>query len=310
MSSRPVLVLLLVPLFLFSFGESAFAASTSTSQTTLENATVNIYCRIKTSGRTYSTTGSGVFIHESGIILTNAHVAQYFLASTTTRRTKVDCSVRDGSPAREKYSVELLYLSPNWAKDIVEATTKAQPKKGTGEYDFAFLRVTKAKKGTLPERFPTLPLELGATRPVDGENVEIAGYPAEGLSFASVQRKLVGVTVLSTITSVQSFERPNPDMLILAPSRANAAGISGGPVARSSGELLGIAVTVQENRAKNDRSLRAITLSYIDRMLQAETGMPLQFYLLYAVKQPVNPALSPFSELWQSAEKTLRSMRK
>lgn len=302
--------LLLLPLLLLFFAEGTFAATTTTSQTTVESATVNLYCRIKLGGRTYSTTGSGVFIHESGIILTNAHVAQYFLLATSTGRTKVRCSVREGSPARERYSASLVYLSPAWAQATVEATTKKQPTKGTGEFDFALLRVTKAEKGQLPARFPALPLDLASATLSDGEQITAAGYPADGLTFRGVQKNLKFVVATSTITGIQAFERPHKDLLALSGSSASASGVSGGPVVRPWGGLAGIAVTVQEgSSSKEDRSLRAITLSYIDRVLRSETGRSIFHYFLDPSLGGVDPTAPLFSELRGTIERTLRNTR-
>ena len=310
MSYRKV-TLLLLTLLVFSFAGSAFAASTSAAQTVVESATVNLYCRIKMGGKTYSTTGSGVFVHESGVILTNAHVAQYFLLATSTSRTKTRCSVREGSPARERYSASLLYISPNWARATVEATTKKQPRKSTGESDFALLRITKTEKGQLPERFPVLPLDLATATLYDGEQVTAAGYPAAGLTFRGVQKNLKFVAATSTITSTQSFERPNKDILALSDSPASAAGVSGGPIVRSWGGLIGIAVTLKEGAAtKDERSLRAITLSYIDRVLRTETGRSIFNYIADTTSNSVDPTTSPFSDLRETIERTLRNTRR
>ena len=192
----------------------------------------------------------------------------------------------------------------------MEATTKKQPRKGTGESDFALLRVTKAEKGQLPERFPSLPLEMGPAVLSDGDRVTVAGYPAEGLTFREVQNKLVVLTENLTITSIQSFERPNKDLLILSPSAASASGISGGPIVGSSGGLIAIAFAVKEGTvSRDDRSLRAITLLYIDRALRVHTGRSLLDYISDMNLGGVDPALSPFSNLWRTVEKTLRNTR-
>ena len=306
MSSR-IWASFLFAVVVFTFADVTNAASTTTP---IENATVNLYCLIKANGVTYSATGSGVFIHESGIILTNAHVAQYFLLSNDSGRAKTRCHVRDGSPAKEHYEVSLMYLSPNWAKATVEATAAKQPRKGTGEWDFALLRVTEAKKGQLPERFPALPLNFGVPLFINGEEVTAGGYPAEGLGFRAIQKKLARVTATSTIDRVQSFERPFQDMLALTPSRAAASGVSGGPVVDAADRLMGIIVTLQEgNVPKDDRSLRAITLAYIDRMFRTETGYSLAGFIADPSRIGVDVSAAPFSDLLETIKKTLRNTR-
>src|SRR3989338_5130017 len=70
----------------YAQSKSALSGSASSENVFLESAasakseaTVNLYCRIRAGRKQYISTGSGVFISERGIILTNAHVAQFFL---------------------------------------------------------------------------------------------------------------------------------------------------------------------------------------------------------------------------------------
>src|SRR3989338_8875222 len=67
-------------------------------------ATVNIFCAMEDSD---AASGSGVVIDERGIILTNAHIAQYFLLDTYRGKEFVSCTIRTGSPAKETYKGEL-----------------------------------------------------------------------------------------------------------------------------------------------------------------------------------------------------------
>lgn len=284
---------------------SGVSAATTTS---LEDATVNLYCRTKIGNRTFSTTGSGVFIHDSGVILTNAHVAQYFLLSTSTGSTKSDCSVRQGATAKEKYDAELLFLSPSWARNVIESTKKLQPRKGTGESDYALLRVTRAKRGKLPNSFSSLPSSLLSVPLKENDEVSVAGYPAEGLSFKNIQRKLTFKEAEAGVTSIQSYVKPYSDLLTLSATELSASGVSGGPVMRA-GELIGIAVTVSENSDKDKRGLRAISLSYIDRAMRVETGFSLSNFIALANLLKINPTSEPYAELKKTIEKSFRNTR-
>jgi hypothetical protein len=254
----------------------AHAANKETGLPTVEaphvkDATVNLYCRIKSGKKTYSSSGSGVFISERGVILTNAHVAQYFLLAEEDGRVKGECDVRTGSPARDRYDASLLYISPDWLKSNVENISKNKPR-GTGENDFALLYVTKASKGDLPAAFPALALHTGI--PAENSAVLIAGYPTEKLDFKGVQRKLQHVAASSTVTNLQSYGVTNfVDLITLAPSAAGSFGVSGGPVVNAANEVTGIVATKGGN--EKDRTLRAISLSYIDRTL-ALSGLSLQ----------------------------------
>lgn len=243
----------------------------SAAETTLEDATVNLYCQFKTGNKTLSTSGSGVFVNERGVILTNAHVAKYFLLQGKEGKTTGTCSVRTGSPAKAAYTASVLYISPQW---LASSATKTS---GTGEYDFALLYVTGAKKGALPLSFPKLPMKLFADAR-EGEAVAIAGYPTEKLNFKSVQSKLKYVTASSTITSLRNFSTyPTVDIINIGASDAGSAGISGGPVVNETSEVIGIATALSSS--KKDRTLRAITLPYVDRTIQSETGLPLNLIL-------------------------------
>src|SRR5688500_2914917 len=81
--------------------EKAAKAAALKAPDPIKDATVNLYCRLKAGKRTVSSSGSGIMIDERGIILTNAHVAQYFLLAGEKGRVTGWCSVRTGSPAKE-----------------------------------------------------------------------------------------------------------------------------------------------------------------------------------------------------------------
>jgi S1-C subfamily serine protease len=293
---------LVIGLLLFTLTPNiGFAASL------LEEATVNLYCRIKVAGRTYSATGSGVLVHQTGVILTNAHVGQYFLLGSSSSRTKTECTVRGGSPANDKYDATLLYLSPSWARETVEETTKKQPGKGTGESDFALLRIVATGTRSSQAFFPAVALDMFTTLE-DGDEVVAAGYPAEDLNFRQVLRNLAYRAASSTLTAINSFQRPYQDVLTLAPSMMSVSGVSGGPIALPDDKLIGIAVTVSKG-TESERSLRGITLSYIDRALRSETGLWLQTYISNPFLPAIDPQAQPYTDLSATLERTLRNTR-
>ncbi|MBI4214752.1 hypothetical protein HY546_02045, partial [archaeon] len=81
---------------------------------TIRKTIVNVYCTTKTSGAFNPASGSGVLIDPRGIILTNAHVAQYYLLKDYRRKDFITCFIRTGSPARITYRAEPLYISQRW----------------------------------------------------------------------------------------------------------------------------------------------------------------------------------------------------
>ena len=267
---RHVLALSLSIVFLVPLGA---AAAPSPSEEALTKATVNIYCTYKSGRKTFSSTGTGFFVDSRGVIMTNAHVAAPFLLTSGTKKPVSDCTIRTGSPAKATYTARVLYISPDWIEDNLDQLKKGTPK-GTGLGDVALLRVTGAVKGSLPTSFPTASLATTGNAE-EGDTLLAAGYPADGKKFKDVQRKLTLVTATPELESIRYFVPPHADVIYVSATKLSAGGVSGGPVAFSNGSVLGIMTAVQGSKKEEDRSLRAITLNYVDRFVLAETGMPL-----------------------------------
>lgn len=272
----------------------------------VRDATVNIYCRVKSGNKILSSTGSGVFVGDRGIILTNAHVAQYLLLAESRKKVSGGCTVRTGSPAKDAYTASLLYLPSAWILENKEQLSKKVPT-GTGIYDFALISITGAKKGTLPTSFPDIPVDVVRTV-AENEGVTVSGYPADKLDFDEVKKKLLSITASSTVTKVQTFETGTADLITLAPSAAGGSGSSGGPIVGTAGKVVGI--TVAKSTSKDTPSLRAITLPYIDRTLTAQTGYNLSSLLLndYSIRTSATNALTS-PELMQLIEKSVFKKR-
>lgn len=253
---------ILLVLLLLSFASPTLAADSAL------DATVNLYCRLKAGKTTYSATGSGDFINDRGVILTNAHVAQYFLLAKEKGRVSGWCAVRTGSPANEAYVAEVLYISPTWLSENLSLISETRPK-GTGEGDFALLYVTGPYKNKpLPASFPSLP--LATTTPVVGTAVTVTGYPSVGLDFSGVRNKLKNITAETSVENLQGFTvGTREDRMTLASSSAAHFGVSGGPVITSQGAVAGIV------SAKSGERIRAVATSYIDRSLKTHTGLTL-----------------------------------
>lgn len=138
--------------------------------TAVRDALVNIYCQYKTDKYIRTTTGTGFFINQKGVILTNAHVAQFLLLpSTKNVVSDVECVIRGGDPAKPKYQAELLYISPRWVFDNSEVITEESPR-GTGERDYALLYISRSLDNTpLPTTFPAISVDTALlSRGVEG----------------------------------------------------------------------------------------------------------------------------------------------
>src|SRR3990167_2470757 len=127
----------------------------STINQKTREALVNIFCVTKSGGIFKPASGSGIIIDKRGIILTNAHVAQYFLLKDYLEQNFIECIVRVGSPARALYKVEPIFISPSWIQNNADNITQQSPT-GTGEDDYALLLITEYtdKNKTLPKIFP------------------------------------------------------------------------------------------------------------------------------------------------------------
>ena len=240
--------------------------------TQVRAAIVNIMCTAGSSATLSPMSGSGVVVDSRGIILTNAHVAQFFLMRDYPTNGNVQCVIRTGSPARAMYNAELLYLSPAWvAQNAVQITSSAPT--GSGEHDFAFLRITGTTNpaGTLPAWFPRLP--MSSEDPLPNDRMLLAAYPASFLHGATILTDLYQTSAYATVGKVYIFKKEDQwvDLFSIPGSMVSQGGSSGGAAVRlTDGTLAGIIVTDTEATTTSGRDLRAVSLAHIDNTLQAD----------------------------------------
>jgi hypothetical protein len=254
------------------------APDTLETEELLRESLVNIYCQYKTDTHIRTTTGTGFFINAKGVILTNAHVAQFLLLEDSGYAPgTVECIIRSGDPATPRYEAELLYISPNWIFENASLISDEHPR-GTGERDYALLYVSASlNKEPLPVRFPALPFDVALLpRNTEGKTVITGGYPAGALLRGGADAALAPVVAGSTIGSLYTFGSNYADLFAVAESPVGEEGASGGPIVESgTGKTIGLIVTRGDEALEGPRSLRALTLSYLDRSMQEETGFSL-----------------------------------
>lgn len=245
-------------------------------------AIVNIFCITKREGALDPISGSGVVISKEGVILTNAHIGQYFLLKNYQTENFISCIMRQGDGNSRTFPLDLIFISPAWIKLHAKDISKQNPT-GTGQYDYALLSIgNPTDGGKKPEIFPFLPMETKEEHILDNSDVLLAGYPAEFLSEAYLQRDLSLVSSIGDVQSVFTFSDAvsTPDLLGIKGSIVSQKGSSGGAVvSRKTGSLIGMITTSTGEKTTGERELRAISSSYINQVFKEETNVSLQSVL-------------------------------
>jgi S1-C subfamily serine protease len=241
------------------------------------DAIVNIFCTFSSTDTIRTTTGTGFFIDPDGVIMTNAHVAQFLLLEETNEGGTTECIVRSGDPATPQYRADLLYLPPAWIQDNASVMSAAIPM-GTGERDYALLYVSSRTNGApLPAVFPALGFDSELLA-LSSRNTDVlaAGYPATPLLKEGASADLIPKRATTSISEMYTFGSNFADVFSIRGSVVGAEGSSGGPVLNTNGDVIGMIVTRGDDTIDGLGSLRAITLSHIDRTILEETSFSLQ----------------------------------
>jgi hypothetical protein len=250
--------------------------------TKVRQSIVNILCRTNVDGSLKAISGSGVIIDPRGVIITNAHVAQYFLIKNYAGPNSVDCAIRTGSPAKLAYTAELLFISPKWVTDNKNDIIEDEPL-GTGENDYAFLLITGTTDGsTLPSSFPATDFSISDSDIDRFTTIPhvVAGYPAGFLGGAEIERDLNVASAVSTIIDVFTFDKSTIDLISVGGSVVAQRGASGGGVVSGkTGKLVGLIVTTTDAPTTGERDLRAITIAHVERAMEAQSGKSIRGYL-------------------------------
>ena len=254
--------------------EPAFSFEELNTKT--RGALVNILCTSKSGGVFSPLSGSGITIDPRGVVLTNAHIGQYFLLKDYLAPGYIDCVIRTGEPAQNRYRATLLYISSEWVARNAEKISEERPT-GTGEYDFALLLIDRSASpdSPLPSAFPFIPMnDTGASVNLR-ELALAAAYPAGFLSGINIQRDLYPSSSVVTVGRVYSFHGKGADIFSIGGSVIAQQGSSGGAVVNQYGKLIGLIVTSSAGKTTSERNLNALSVRHIENTLQKETGYDL-----------------------------------
>ncbi len=259
---------------------------------------VNILCTYTTPTYVRTTTGTGFFIDPDGVIMTNAHVAQFLLLENRNEGGSTECIIRSGNPAIPQYKAKLLYISPAWVQQNVGILNEEIPM-GTGERDYALIYASsRVDAQPLPAVFPALKYDSQLlSLNTRGNTVTAAGYPASELLARGPEVDLFPRKAETTISELYTFGSNHADIFSIRGTIVGSEGASGGPIVDSSGTVIGMITTRGDDTIDGAGSLRAITLAHIESTIQEETGFTLETNLngnLPYRSQVFNNTLSPF----------------
>lgn len=258
-----------------------------------EKALVNILCT-PVGSQLSPISGSGIIIDPRGIILTNAHVAQFVLLAASDK-VNLSCVIRTGSPAQTIWTADILYMPSSWVDEHAKDIRNPHPL-GTGENDYALLLITRSVSGaSLPAAFPFVSTRLD-TAIIKGEPAFLAGYPAEFSGDTGTQDALKATFTLTNVKQLLTFGKSTIDVISFGGVVLAQSGSSGGAAIDSRGRLMGILSTTSEGETTADRNLRAITLSYIEGDLTSDIGAGLESLLLgdvYSFSRAWNTSRAP-----------------
>lgn len=253
-------------------------------------AVVNILCTTKNGNAFEPISGTGIIIDERGIILTNAHIAEYLFLATGTEHNFLDCIVRTGSPAEPAYTAELLYFSKTWMKENAQKIRESRPE-GTGENDYALLRITGSVRSntSLPSRFPATTIDSSFIPQNADHPALVVSYPGELLGGILIQTALNQVSTIAPIRQGFYFKDDDDgllDLFSLGGTIVAQGGSSGGAVVdATSGKLVGVLATATAGRNTAEKDLKAISIGHISRSLKRETGTTLTEFLSKPIDQ-------------------------
>lgn len=248
----------------------------STPTFSIQNAVVNIMCLEKTKSYTRLSTGSGVIVSPSGIVLTNAHVAFPFLQTKQFDDDTYSCSIRPENIPNYGYNAELVYFPLDWLRRNKFIMSDPSPV-GTGEKDYAFLIIT-TPLGPTPKSptFAHASTNVNLSSLQTNTEVIAAGYPGLNSGVFEIDSS-PGLQIAKTyIVDFFTFSGRTYDVLQTGTNNVAKRGSSGGGIFKED-RLYGLIVTTNSNGQGS--YINALTIPYIKRDFENDTGIVFDDFL-------------------------------
>lgn len=231
------------------------------------NTTVNLACVRKEGSALRISSGTGVVISPDGLILTDAHVAYFFLLG----EDGVGCSITHPSFPIFGYPGQVVYISPDWVREN-RAVIGGTHTTASGEEDYAFVAFAP---GSAPASLGALryaPISLAEPVAETGDRVTVAGYPGVAATpegYGSSSRLKVDEVM---VEDVDSFGGSSVDILQTSRTDVAGSGSSGGG-AFLDGKLVGITVTIY--RLGSGYGINSLSLPWINRDLKRDASVSI-----------------------------------
>jgi hypothetical protein len=237
-----------------------------------KEAVVNIYCTLLRGSKIQTITGSAVSIGEDGVYLTNAHIGIYVMLEEFLNKRDINCYLREGSPAKNTYTLKTIFIPPTWVETNKNHLKLISPT-GTGENDYAILKRDKPIRENGVSQANIKTLKISKAKIKEDDEVILSGYPVE--NEKTIQNGLYKVTEKTQIKRLMNFGNKNIDSIDTSPTTLAKVGSSGGAMIDYQGNLLGIMVATTIDKYSGRKNIKGITLSYIDKDIEGESGSDL-----------------------------------
>lgn len=248
-------------------GAAAEAEENTDDDSLARNTTVNLACVRKDGSTLRITSGSGVVISPDGLILTDAHVAYFFLLG----EDGVGCSITHPSFPIFGYPGQVVYISPDWVRKN-RAVIGGTHTTASGEEDYAFVAFAPNSAPASLGALRYAPISLSEPVAETGDRLTVAGYPGAAATpegYGSSSRLKVDEV---QVEDVDSFGGSSVDIVQTSRTDVAGSGSSGGG-AFLRGKLAGITVTIY--RLGSGYGINSLSLPWINRDLKRDAGVSI-----------------------------------